>query len=998
MPQPKMFWLMTIIILLLTSRNVTAQNSSTTGMVIGTVKDIQDSVVIGADVTIRQLDTNFEKSIKLKDDGFFQFIYLPPGKYKITAKAEGFTSVTQNITLNIGSIPVANFVLPLGQTKDFIEVNANPFLDIYKTEKSTVIDEQKINSLPIDRRNFLDFTLITNNVIQDRPPVQGTEANSTLSFNGQNARQNNVTIDGIDNNDFNSGSVRATYSQEAVKEFQVVSNSFSAEFGRASGGIVNIVTKRGANQPHASLFFFNRNDKLSARNAFSISKPPFSEYQFGATLAGAIKKDKAYFFTAFEKLSLSDSVNVAIAPETIASFKRLGFFDRSGDIPFSEANASFLVRSDIDLTSNQKLNLRYNYAGIYNGLFEPFGTLRPESIAGIGRIQDNNLSLSHSYISTSIGLVNDFRLLLAQRDVEASPIDPLGPKIALPTSQGSVSSGRAIFLPNPRQERIFQIANSSSLLSKNRQIKFGIDYLQVYLPAGKSMLPSLSGGAVNFSDLNFAALLNTPGLPNFTAIEAFDPTLRSLQQKVFLAILSTMLPQRIPNFPQLDLNKASLPTSYLQGFGNSSISTRYSYFSTFFQGDFSISQNIKLKLGLRYDLERIKLSPKNKGNFSPRIALSYRPRNSENLNFFAAYGIFHGITPFAPISTTISGKQSGYKILVLPFPFSIIPFSLPGHKFPSSDNLPSNVEFIPQLSLTPSIQSDLRNGYTQQINVGFNYLVNKNLLFSTNYQHVRGLKQFTQRDVNPVIRPIPNDPIGSRITGRIDPSQGSILEFGSIGDSYYNALSLELRYQLKSYFTISANYVFSKTLDNFLDYRPEFKNPQNPLNLKEELSYSTQDIRNRFVFSSIFFLGYGKSPFLNGFQLSTITTLESGRPYNLVAGLDLDMNADTNPGDRPLRMSRNLGILPGFASTNIRLTRNFKLKDKFLMEGFIETFNIFNRVNISTASVVAQIFPPNPDGTFNLPQQKNGRYIFPDGLRQASFNPRRLQIGFRLSF
>jgi hypothetical protein len=991
-------WLLIAVVLLLAFRFTFAQNGATTGMIVGTVKDSQKSIIVGADVKLKELDTNFERTIKLKDDGFFQFVHLPPGRYEITAEAEGFTAVKQNIVLHIGTIPVTNFVLSVSKLQDAIDVIAEAASSLNRTEKSSVINEQQIRSLPINRRNFLDFTLITSNVVQDRPPIQGTEANSMLSFNGQNARQNNVTIDGLDNNDVNSGSVRSTYSQEAVKEFQVVSNSFSAEFGRASGGIINIVTKSGTNQPHASLFFFNRNDKLSARNAFSLNKPPFSEYQFGATLGGAIKKDRAYFFTAFERLSLTDTLNVRISPKTIESFNRLGFLDRSGDIAFSQANTSFLIRSDLKITQQQQLTVKYNYVKTYDGILEPFGTLRPESIGGIGRIKDNNISINHNYVSANLGLVNDFRFLFARRNFKADPTDPFGPKISLNLTEGSVSSGRTLFLPNPRQETIFQVVNNSSFISKNRQTKFGVDYLLVYIPAGTSKFPALAGATATFSDIDFAAILKNPTFPRFTALEAFDPFVRSQQQQVFLALLSFILPQRVAGFPQIDLTKNSLPLTFVQGFGDPSESGRYSYFSSYIQNDLNLTSNLIVKLGLRYDLERIKFLPKNNGNFSPRVAIAYRPKGSDKISFLATYGIFHGITPLAPVNEISSEKINNYRIEVLPFPFSIIPFSLPGHKFPESVNLPAGINFLPQLTLDSQIEPHIRNGYTQQINVGINYLPNKNILISTNYQYVRGIKQFTQRDINPVVRPIPNDPINSRITGRIDPSRGTVLEFGSYGDSYFNALSFDLRYQLKSNILLNANYTFSKTLDDFLDYRPEFKNPQNPLNLREERSYSNIDVRNRFVLSGIFSLSNTKSVILRDFQVSSIITLESGRPYNLVAGTDLDMNADNNPGDRPLRMSRNLGILPGFVSTNIRLTRSFKLKDSFLIEGFVEVFNLFNHVNISTASVVAQIFIPNPDGSFNLPPQKNGRYILPDRLRQASFDPRRLQLGLRISF
>src|SRR5205823_4052690 len=133
---------------------------------------------------------------------------------------------------------------------------------------------------------------------------------------------------------------------------------------------------------------------------------------------------------------------------------------------------------------------------------------------------------------------------------------------------------------------------------------------------------------------------------------------------------------------------------------------------------------------------------------------------------------------------------------------------------------------------------------------------NRRALLTTNYQYVRGEKQFLQRDINPIVRPIPGDALGSRINGRVDTSQGTVLEFESNGDSYYNALTVDLKIKFDTSFFLNANYTFSKTIDDYIDYRPEFRGPQDPLNLRGERSYSNQDVRNRFNLSGQWFLNY----------------------------------------------------------------------------------------------------------------------------------------------
>src|SRR5262249_16349484 len=185
--------------------------------------------------------------------------------------------------------------LIVGASSEVVEINAgSSVINEGKTESSTNIDTISIANLPINQRNFLDFALTSPRVVRDRVPAQGASATSGLSFNGQPARFNNITIDGLDNNDLGGGTVRSTFSQDAVQEFQVVSDNYSAEFGRAIGGIINIVTKSGSNDLHGSAFNFVRNEAISARNAFSTINPEFKQYQFGATLSGAIKKDRTF--------------------------------------------------------------------------------------------------------------------------------------------------------------------------------------------------------------------------------------------------------------------------------------------------------------------------------------------------------------------------------------------------------------------------------------------------------------------------------------------------------------------------------------------------------------------------------------------------------------------------------------------------------------------------------------------------------------------------------
>jgi hypothetical protein len=973
---------------------VNAQSGSTAGSVTGVVADEQGAVISGAIIKAKNIQTNLIREMSSGEDGSFLISQLPPGDYEFTVTAEGFTTRTSQIELELGTTRLINFAMRIGEATDVIEVNANSVLDQGKTESSTNNDRQRIDSLPINRRNFLDFTLTSARVVQDRVPSQGVTATSGLSFNGQPARFNNITIDGLENNDLGPGSVRATFSQDAVQEFQVVSDGYSAEFGRALGGVVNIVTRGGSNEFHGGLFLLNRNDSVSARNAFASINPPYRQYQFGATLGGPIKRDKSFFFTSFERLTIKQNEIVTISDETVRAAKRLNFQLENGPLPFSVGTTTFLGRFDSRLSPNDSFYVRYNFGGSYNGALETFGGLIGNSSAGIQKLDDNSIAVSNTFISPGLNLVNETRFLYGRRDQDVLPVDP-GPQVRIFAPEGFASFGRGVFLPQFRQERIYQIVNNVALSRGRHQIKFGGDFSYTDFLKEKTNVPLFPGGSVTFATLDFSMLAGMPGLPSFTGLEAFDPTLRSPEQSAFLVLLSNLLPTIAPGFPSgLRLDQLPLPFVYIQSFGDTRLPISEKLFSAFIQDDIKLTPNLLFKAGLRYDINRITFAPNNNGNFSPRLALSYRPARLQQLNVHASYGLFFGTLLAGPASLVETTRSGKLKILAIPFPFSLLPFSMPGRRFPESDTLPSGVNFVPQLGLAFAFQPNLRNGYTQQISAGIDYFINGNTAVSAGYNFVRGIKLFSVRNINPVVRPIPGSPVASLQTGRVFPDRGDVNQFESAYDSYYHSLTLSINRRFANHFGFISHYTFSKAIDNFIDVRVDLLENENSLRPGDERGLSLQDVRHRLVFSGTWDLNYTKNSLLRDFQLSAILNLNTGRPYNLLAGQDLNMNGDANtPGDRSTDLGRNAGITPGFANFDLRLSRSLTIKDRYRLQGFIEAFNIFNRVNINE---IDRTIPPDAQGRFNLPPRDGGRFIVTPNRFRSSFAPRQFQFGFRL--
>ncbi|MEW6735697.1 MAG: TonB-dependent receptor [Acidobacteriota bacterium] len=985
--------ILSILYCLTGSIMVQAQSSgSTTGGIIGTVKDPQQAALVGAVVTARHISTNLVRTTSVNEDGTYHFPQLLPGDYQLTVAVEGFEPAVENITLNLGVTALVRFVLTIKGESDVIEVKASRSVNETKTENSTNIDSGNINNLPINRRSFLDFTLTSPRATPDRLPVQGVAATSGISFNGQSARFNNITIDGLDNNDSGSGTARSTFSQEAVQEFQVITDSYAAEFGRAFGGIINIVTKSGSNDFHGKLFSFVRNDKISARDVFSPFEPPYRQYQFGTTLGGPVKENKIFFFTAFERLSIKQNNIVTIADNTILAVRNRGFVASNGPVPLSMGITSLLGRIDLAVQPNNLLTLRYNSANTYNGAFEPFGGLIGDTAGGLQRLNDNALTVSNTYINNGLRLVNETRFLYNRRDQDVSPLSN-EPNLRINAPEGVVRFGNNTFLPQPRKINTYQILDHVSLTRGHHQLKFGGDL--VYADT-RSRLPVSDGGLVLFNSIDFQALTGLPGAAVFTSLEALDPSLRSPQQRDFLRFLAGVLPMVEPSFPAgVALDRLSIPIAYVQGFSSGNlVSASGQFISLFYQDDIRLKPNLLLKTGIRYDRTTVASVPKSDGNFSPRLAISYHPNNLAKLNVRVATGLF-----FAPLLTgpAAASQPIDRKILVLPFPFSVLPFDLPGHRFAPSEQLPNGVNFTPQLGQSITIQKDLRQSYTYQLSTGFDYFVNNDLTISVNYQFIRGIKILSIRDINPIVRPIPNDFIRSAIVGRIDTTRGSLLEFESAFDSYYHGMSIVVNKRFFHRMGFLAHYTLSKTIDNFFDITTSLQDASqnDPLRPGDERGLSLQDVRNRLVLSGIWSLSYNSNPITRDWQFSTIVTIESGRPYNLLAGVDLNMNGDNPNGDRPLGLGRNVGVTPDIANVDMRLTRFIKLKEPLQFEVILESFNLFNRVNISELD---RVFPPDLQGNFNLPRQKNGRYIAPPERYRNAFPTRQFQIGVRVTF
>jgi hypothetical protein len=277
----------------------------------GFVRDPNGAVVANASVTARNASTNTSREATTNDDGFYKIVSLPPGEYEVTVRVQNYkTAVIQSVKITVGQTVSQDIPLEVGDLTATVTVTSvSPnIVETTATSINSTVDQQRIESLPINERNYLSFALTTSTVGRDNGRPIGPAPTTGLNFGGQRGRSNLVQVDGADNTDNSVNASRSTVSQEAVQEFQVVTNSFAAEFGRSSGGVVNVVTKSGTNALQGNIFGFLRHKSFQARNAFApVANPPFTRAQYGGTLGGPLLKDRTFFFFAFEQRQRHES-------------------------------------------------------------------------------------------------------------------------------------------------------------------------------------------------------------------------------------------------------------------------------------------------------------------------------------------------------------------------------------------------------------------------------------------------------------------------------------------------------------------------------------------------------------------------------------------------------------------------------------------------------------------------------------------------------------------
>ncbi|MEO8380267.1 MAG: TonB-dependent receptor [Acidobacteriota bacterium] len=992
---------MVLVFLLLTPVLLMAQARLTGADIQGSVSDESGGLLPGVTVTATNAATNQSRSGVTEADGTYYIPALTPGLYSVTADLSGFAAQSRkDVRLLLGQRVDLDFTMKVGATESIVVSAVSPVVDTTQADVSTVVSQEQIDSLPTNGRNFLSFSVLTPGVTNDRTPQQGASATSGLSFGGQRARSNNIMVDGVDNNDPIVGAVRATFSQEAIQEFQVLTNSYSAEFGKASGGVVNIITRSGTNDPSGNLFYFFRNDSLNTKSVFekedvfgnSINreKAPFSQDQYGATFGGPIVRDRTFFFLSAEKLSIDTNNLVNIDPTAAQLLRNAGFPVELGNVPYQVESSEYLGKVDHQWSQSHNLTARVNYAKLLNENIEPFGGIIARSRGAVQDRKDWSLALSETDVLSS-RWVNELRGQYASEDQIIRSLDPNcsgvcddffegGPTVEI---VGVASVGRQRFTPQPRDNKRYQLKDTINFAGSSHFAKVGFDYNDV--KTGNAALPLHFGGRYIFSPLPaIPGLLPAP----ITATQAFA---------------------------------ANLPAAYVQGYGTSGGSYDDKDIALFAQDDWTVTDRFTVKAGLRYqrqfnDDRVFKVStpgggtysyqiPDDTNNVAPRVALVFDPAGNGRSSIHGSYGLFYDnhILANAQIADGIDGVD--LRTLVLRITNGAVQaWRTPGHK------ISEPTAAYPSLVIAPD--PGLETPYSHQASFGYDHAIGANMALSADILYVRGYNQLGTIDYNPVIPSLgagrrPNDVVGP--TGPIVGSSASILQYTSFGETDYKGLTLALNRRLADRFQFLVSYTLSKAEDTSTDFQSNFivmnngggRDMNDPTGLpigfdpESERGPATHDQRHRLVISGLY-----QAPF--GFNLSTIITAASGRPYTPLAGADLNGDADggafpsdrarTNPADPTTAVKRNSETMDGQFNVDGRISKRFSFGPSFAFEAMFDVFNLFDRVNYTE---INNIFGPGayPD---NPVKDSQGRVTY--GVYEQALPGRQFQLGAKFIF
>jgi len=864
----------------------------TTGALNGRVVDASGAPVVAARVVARHVERGVAFTADTDADGRFRLPLLPVGPYRVAVAHEGFRTDARELQLAVGDVLDVAVHLQLAALEESVSVVGQvATVELTRTAVAERVTRTEIDTLPLNGRNYLDLALlapaVSRTVTRNTERFAETSAvpGTGISVAGQRNLSNTFVVDGLSANDDAAGLAGTYYSQEVIREFQVVTSGGAAEFGRASAGALNIVTQSGTDHWRGRAYSYWRDERFDARNAFAAGRDPLSHVQFGGTAGGPIRRDRTFVFANTELTREDRTGFVTIAPADLPAIhdvlERTGY---RGPRPASGAfatgfdTANVFVRADHRISTAHLAAVRYSFYDLASGNARNAGALNDVSRGTALTNRDQTLAAS-SLSTRASGTANEFRAQWTRSRLASPANDHLGPAVNI---SGVASFGAATFSPEARDLDVLQAADTLTAARGAHLLKAGVDVLSNRLVVG------------------FPGAL--PGVYSFQSLAAF---------------------------------RAGRYTTFQQAFGEAEQSQSNVNAAVFAQDDWRASNAVTVTAGLRYDVQDLSDPVRTDwNNVSPRLGVAWAPGPRRTV-VRANAGLYFDRIPLRAVSNALQRDGEKYRVAVL----------VPGQ--PGAPTFPSTLTRFPDGLLTAltTIDPRIQSGSSRQASVQIEHQLADTVSATAAYLALRGSNIIMSRNANaPTLSAGDAARLGVPNLGRPDPRFGNVSRFESLGRSQYDAVTFAVRARASRWGDLRASYTLGRARDDAGN--AFFSAPQDNDDVRGDWGPSDNDQRHRLTVSGAFDVARAarlSHPALTGWSVSWVYGYASAPPFTVQTGGD--RNNDTNANDRPPGVARNSARAWASATLDVRIGRRFDA-GRAGIELSVEAFNVLNRVNL----------------------------------------------------
>jgi hypothetical protein len=909
------------LVLIVSALSLQAQSNAIDGAVEGYVRDPSSAFIAAARVTIRNSATNVAAATVTDSGGYFRFPLLQVGSYDLTAEATGFKALTRpNIVVAAGQKIRLDLEMQVGTRTESIEVTADSSVALADTGSSaigSVVSTKEVRDLPIVSRNIYNYQLLAPGVQGLSSPTFGT---TQFAFGGN--ERSSWNLDGLDNTQrAGSRQIRMVITTpEAVEEVQVLSNGYSAEFGRAAGGQVNVILKSGTNEFHGSGMFLYRPESWQARPSLASTNPSETWNDEAFTLGGPIRKDRIFFFTQYEHNPYTRPNALTILPANAAALNLPA--DQQGTAPFGETYDTYVGKVNYKLNDSNYGYVRY----------ARFTNHQPNNASGLtipnrGVNFDDHMNGGGVQLATVItpSLLNEIRFGAIQRTQANAPVGKPGPYEVAVNITGVANIGY-----NPRAltattELANQVIDNITWTHGRSTWKAGVDFQHTNFDILKSENLTYSFGGLS-------AVSGVRG-----AVSSLNQYLYTVQGAVDPAT-----------------NKPYTYSTFAEDGGEPKLNISFNFINWFVQNEFRVNSRFTVNAGIRYEAilfpgldpnAPYPLSRKidnDLSDFAPRLSFNWLATKDGKTVVRGAFGTFYDVPGLSIFYT--AAQVNGERFLS----YQIAGSDPNAPLFPSAPTL-SNTSYVVKPNIN-AFAPGYKNTYQIQTNLQIQREIARNVIVTIGYNHDAQRHGLYSQNVNlgtPVSYLADGRPVFGGASLRPNSSFNQINLIQSGANTNYNGVFLNIQKRMSAGLLLQASYTYSHAIADNLG---EGGSITDPTNLRRDFGNADNDLRHYLVVDWLYEPRFkeGHLKWINGFELSSMAFYNSGYPINAVSGVDLNNDGISN--DRPLFRGRNDVSGPGLLQFDARLQRTFAIRERYRLVGLLEAENALNHLNASCST------------------------------------------------